>query len=77
MTPGTNTLGTANSSGSAAGGSGVNGGHGTVGMAGQGGGGRIDGTAQSGPALPGDDTIRHESTPNSPVDQKLKICKGC
>ena len=77
-TQGTNTLGTANSSGSPAGSSGVvNGGHGTVGMAGQGSGGRIDGTVTSGPALPGDATIRQESTPNSPVDQKLKICKGC
>jgi hypothetical protein len=46
-------------------------------MAGQGSGGRIDGTVTSGPALPGDETIRQESTPNSPVDQKLKICKGC
>jgi hypothetical protein len=77
--PGTNTLGTANSSGSSSSSSGVvNGGHGTIGMAGQGGGGRIDGTVTNGPALPGDETIRQETAPDSKVDQKVKsICKGC
>lgn len=72
--PGTNSLGTAKSSGSPASAP-----SGTVGRAGAGSAnGRIDGTTTNGPALPGDDTIRTENSPDSKVDQKIKsICKGC
>jgi hypothetical protein len=83
--PGTNTLGTANASGSPAGstvGQAGNGGsnlnNGTANRAGGATGGRIDGTVTDGPALPGDDVIRKEDAQDSKVDQKIKgICKGC
>jgi hypothetical protein len=76
--PGTNSLGTANSSGSTTGaasprglitaGTRDNRADGTSS-------GRIDGTVAPGPSLPGDAEIRAE---NSKVDQKIKsICKGC
>jgi len=74
--PGTNTLGTANSSGSTGGTTGSS----TIGMAnnraaGVGTGGRIDGTVTPGPSMPGDAEIRAE---DPKVDAKIKsICKGC
>jgi hypothetical protein len=73
--PGTNTLGTANSSGSPGGTTGLT----TTGMAntraGTGNGGRIDGTVTPGPSMPGDAEIRAE---DPKVDAKIKsICKGC
>jgi len=72
VTPGTNSLGTAQSSGGAAGGT-----SGTVGASGSRG-GQIDGTVSNGPPLPGDRTIRQESSPNSKADQSIRgICKGC
>jgi len=64
--PGTNTLGTANATGSpnAVGGS-------TTGMGGR----RIDGTVTPGPSMPGDVDIKAE---DSKVDAKIKsICRGC
>jgi len=71
--PGTNSLGTAQSSGE-----GTRGNSRTVGRSGAASGGRIDGTATKGPALPGDNTIRQETSPNSKADQMIKgICKGC
>jgi hypothetical protein len=81
-TPGTNSAGTANSSGSTSAAGGAPMGSTTVGTAGNpaGGavGGRIDGTVTSGPAMPGDDAIRAESSQDSVVDKKVKsICKGC
>jgi hypothetical protein len=75
--PGTNTLGTASSSGSTSGGTT---GSTTTGMAnsraaGVGTGGRIDGTVTPGPSMPGDAEIRAE---DPKVDAKIKsICKGC
>lgn len=70
--PGTNSLGTAQSSGGAAAGA-----SGTVGASGSRG-GQIDGTVTNGPPLPGDQTIRQETSPNSKVDQTIHgICKGC
>jgi len=70
--PGTNSLGMAQSSGQ-----GAAAGSGTVGAAG-GGGGRIDGTVRNGPPLPGDSTIRQETSPDSKADQSIRgICKGC
>jgi hypothetical protein len=73
--PGTNSVGTANSSGAPRGST-------TVGAAGNpaGGatGGRIDGTVTQGPRLPGDDAIKDEDAQNSKVDKKIKsICRGC
>jgi len=78
VTPGTNTAGTANSSGGTATSR-------TVGSAGSVTGGnraagnsRIDGTVTNGPAMPGDDVIRAEDSQDSGVDKKIKsICKGC
>jgi hypothetical protein len=71
--PGTNTLGTANSTGAAGGATGT-----TTGLAGNrsgANGGRIDGTVTQGPSMRGDLEIREE---NSKVDAKIKgICKGC
>jgi hypothetical protein len=83
--PGTNSVGTAQSSGSSAGsGSGSSAGGGstntgntsaTTGMAGNRNGGRIDGVVTQGPNKPGDVEIRAE---NSKVNQKIKsICRGC
>jgi hypothetical protein len=82
--PGTNSAGTADSSGSpgaVAGGRAPRGST-TVGTAGNpaGGatGGRIDGTVTQGPHLPGDKVIRQEDAQNSKVDKKIKsICRGC
>ena len=81
-TPGTNSAGTANSSGATSTTGRAPMGSTTVGTAGNpaGGavGGRIDGTVTPGPAMPGDDTIRGESSQDSMVDKKIKsICKGC
>jgi hypothetical protein len=76
VAPGTNSLGTAQSSGSASTNSG--GGGSTTGAAtNQTGvtGGRIDGTVQKGPPMEGDDEI---SKANEQADKKIKsICKGC
>jgi hypothetical protein len=77
--PGTNSSGTANSTG----GAGNNGGAGaTTGRADNRAGGtangRIDGTVTPGPAMPGDAAIREEDAQNSKVDKKIKsICRGC
>ena len=77
---GTNSLGTANSSGSTGNAStGSGGSTTTVGRAadrtGAATGGRIDGTVTQGPAMPGDAAIRAE---DAVVDKKIKsICKGC
>ena len=64
--PGTNTLGTANSTGNAS----------TTGMARSGASAqRIDGTVTPGPSMPGDAEIRAE---DPKVDAKIKsICRGC
>jgi hypothetical protein len=69
--PGTNSLGTAMSTGSPGA---VNGS--TTGMAGNGTSGqRIDGTVTPGPSMPGDLEIKAE---DSKVDAKIKsICRGC
>jgi hypothetical protein len=80
--PGTNSAGTANSSGSTSSGGGAPTGSTTVGTAGNpaGGatGGRIDGTVTQGPAMQGDDAIRKENSEDSKVDKKIKsICNGC
>ncbi|MGX1167056.1 hypothetical protein AB7M16_003322 [Bradyrhizobium sp. USDA 372] len=75
--PGTNSAGTAQSSG----GGGPRGST-TVGRAGNPAGGtnigRIDGTVTPGPSLQGDDQIRSESSQESEADRKIKsICRGC
>jgi hypothetical protein len=75
-TPGTNSAGTANSSGSTSSAGGAPRGSTTVGTAGNpaGGavGGRIDGIVTQGPAMQGDDTIRAEDAQDSKVDKKIK-----
>jgi hypothetical protein len=81
-TPGTNSAGTANSSGSTPGEGGAPMGSTTVGTANNPArgatGGRIDGTVTQGPEMPGDNAIRNESSEDSKVDKKIKsICKGC
>jgi hypothetical protein len=69
--PGTNSVGTAQSSGAT---SDLK----TAGQARSNRGGRIDGTTTNGPALPGDDTIQKESSPESNADRMIKgICRGC
>jgi hypothetical protein len=79
--PGTNSVGTANSSGAPGNNSSTGSGSGsqTTGTAlnrpGGQSGGRIDGTTTRGPDLPGDAAIRAE---DQVVDKKIKsICKGC
>lgn len=68
--PGTNRLGTANSTGSTAGAnSSITTGTAPTRR------GRIDGTVTQGPSMPGDVEIKNE---NARVDAKIKsICKGC
>lgn len=73
--PGTNSAGTAQSSGGPRGST-------TVGRPGNPAGGanigRIDGTVTPGPSLQGDDQIRSETSRNSEADRKIKsICRGC
>lgn len=73
--PGTNSAGTAQSSGGPRGST-------TVGRPGNPAGGtnigRIDGTVTPGPSLQGDDQIRSETSNNSEADRKIKsICRGC
>jgi len=71
-TPGTNSLGTAQSSGLPSGAGS------TVGAAGNragASGGRLDGTSEKGPTMQGDAEINAE---NTQIDKKVKsICKGC
>jgi hypothetical protein len=76
VAPGTNSLGTAQSTGSSVTNSG-GGGRTTGAATNQAGanGGRIDGTVQKGPPMEGDDEIRKA---NEQADKKIKsICKGC
>jgi hypothetical protein len=80
--PGTNRLGTANSTGSTTGTGAGPRGSSTAGTEGNPAGGtstgRIDGTVTPGPSLPGDTEIKAENSENSKVDRKIKrICKGC
>ena len=76
--PGTNNLGTAQSTGSSGNIGAGDGSTTTTGVAGNragASGGRIDGTVQKGPAMQGDAEISAE---NAKVDKKVKsICKGC
>jgi hypothetical protein len=77
--PGTNSLGTANSTGGSSSSSSTGTGSQTTGSAlnrpGGQSGGRIDGTVTQGPEMPGDAAIRAE---DQVVDKKIKsICKGC
>jgi hypothetical protein len=53
-------------------------GSGTVGQGGSKAAGRIDGPTTSGLALPGDNRIREESSPDSKADRMINgICGGC